>query len=434
MAKMSPLLNRFIAICWLLGIFTSLTACNGTLEVNLSLEPAQPKPNLGKVAYIAGGDLWILDLDNQQSTRLTRDGYNISPGWAASGRYLAFLKRGQLWVIEISTQKASRIDQAPVEWFEWAPHGDRLAFYSRQFGLVAWDPNFETAVSLLSNSPGTTQENFSWGADGSVLFFNKGSTTNGKYAVSLESIQVDTQTTHTLFASNDLGAIPRLGMPSPDSLYLAYWNWDTITPFAEEGGLQVCILDLQTNQPDCTDIKTDPVPEAIAWSNDGELALIGKDPLAISEGLVAVKASAGSINNLLTFNNRSPLYPNWSPDGKFIAISAKAPGQTGGNGSPAPTASIPGRRLWIVNAENGSPSQLTRDPLFSDERPIFSLDGSQLLFARLDEESASLWMISTNGSNLHQIVPELTPRPEPAGQSAIMGWSELWEWWQPEDQ
>jgi Tol biopolymer transport system component len=286
---------------------------------------------------------------------------------------------------------------------------------------------------LLPTSPGITQENFSWSADGSALFFNKGSIINGKYQVSLESVQINEEGSLMLFSSNDLGAIPRIALPSPDNNWLAYWSWDTITPFAEEQGLRVCLLELQTNQPGCTDLKTNPVPESIAWSAYGDIALLGEDPLGVSTSLVVVDASTKSIKNLLSFNNHSPLYPAWSPDGKFIAISAKPPDRPGQNGSPTPVAYITGRRLWIVNGDSGESHQLTRDALFSDERPMWSPDGKQLMFARLDEESASLWMVRSDGSGLRQVIPELTPRPEPAGQFAVVGWSALWDWWRPEN-
>ncbi len=53
------------------------------------------------------------------------------------------------------------------------------------------------------------------------------------------------------------------------------------------------------------------------------------------------------------------------------------------------------RRLWMIDADGGEPEQLTDDPGYRDERPLWSADGSHLLFARFDAENrASLWLIS----------------------------------------
>jgi hypothetical protein len=75
---------------------------------------------------------------------------------------------------------------------------------------------------------------------------------------------------------------------------------------------------------------------------------------------------------------------------------------------------------------------LTKDPRYSDDLPLWSVDGGEILFARLSEDEASLWMMQPDGSNLRQVVSELTPRPELFGAYGYINWQALWDWWRPE--
>ena len=47
-----------------------ISACVPTFELKVTIQN-QPLLTLGKIAYINGGDIWIYDLDNSQTTRLT---------------------------------------------------------------------------------------------------------------------------------------------------------------------------------------------------------------------------------------------------------------------------------------------------------------------------------------------------------------------------
>lgn len=66
--------------------------------------------------------------------------------------------------------------------------------------------------------------------------------------------------------------------------------------------------------------------------------------------------------------------------------------------------------------------QLTVDEEYCDSLPQWSPDGKNILFARLGNQSASLWFINSDGKYLRQVIPELTPKPDPLG---IKGFSQL---------
>ena len=409
-----------------------LTACNGTLQVQVALEPAQAQTRLGKLAFITGGDVWTLDLDGGQSTRLTRDGYNSTPKWSSDGRYLAFLKREQLWAMDTRSLQAWKIDDTPTNWFNWAPYGNRLAFSTRTAGLVIWNPTTQIGETILPVYPGISIENFAWNPTGDAMIFNKGSIASEKYQVSIEKILLEQDETLTLHASTDLRSLPRLALSSPDGQWVAFWSWDTESPFADEAGLPVCILSTPSARFGCTQALTLPSQATMSWGSDGILALIAEDPVTLNTGLDVLDTRLLTIRRLAEFTDQGALYPAWSPDAKRIAYSARLPARGGQSRRDNPAgANTPGRRIWIVDVPSRQKFTLTKDSDYTDELPLWSPDGNEILFARLSTDEASLWMVQANGQNLRQVVPEMTPLPEPAGEHGYIRWSDLWDWWRP---
>jgi dipeptidyl aminopeptidase/acylaminoacyl peptidase len=90
-----------------------------------------------------------------------------------------------------------------------------------------------------------------------------------------------------------------------------------------------------------------------------------------------------------------------------------------------------GRCLWVMSIDGGHQAQqLTDDPAYRDERPLWSTDGSHILFARLSTENqASLWLIPADGGEPLQVVKELTPAPEWFGYYGHIEWNGLFDWW-----
>lgn len=430
---MNTSVSAFKLHLWFYCIFfgvLALAACEGTFDIQVSVETQPPQSRLGKLAYITGGDLWTLDLDNGALTRLTRDGYNSSPKWSASGQHLAFLKRSQLWVVDMYAQKAMQLDNTSIDWFGWSPMNDRLAYLSENSGLHLYDADDQTVVRLLERSSENTQENFNWSADGQALFFNKGSIQAGKYTVSLEKISLDQPGTVSLYTSDDMSNLPHLALASPDGRWLTFWRWDTVTPSIEEQGLPVCILSLQDYQSHCTEVKTLPFWGSMAWSSTNKLALVTESTdITNTSSIVILDLETMGLQPIAAFGEHSLRFPAWSPDGSQLAVSARH-----GNGNSVQVTSVGGRQIWVFDAHDGHLTPWTKDPRYSDDLPMWSISGEEVLFPRLSEDEASLWLMQPNGNNLHQVVSELTPRPELMGTSGYINWQALWDWWKPEGQ
>lgn len=88
--------------------------------------------DLGKVAYIQNGDLWVKSLPSGTPERLTSDGAVLRPQWSLSGKWLLFERtppapqdRFGGWVIRADGSGERKVvSQGGVS---WAPHEDQLA-------------------------------------------------------------------------------------------------------------------------------------------------------------------------------------------------------------------------------------------------------------------------------------------------------------------
>ena len=105
------------------------------------------------------------------------------------------------------------------------------------------------------------------------------------------------------------------------------------------------------------------------------------------------------------------------------------------------------RRIWVINRDGSNRRQLTQDNSYRDERPLWSIDGSHILFARLDgEDRASLWITSVAAQEPEKVA-DLNPCSRPPGScqatnfgTIVQGsfwfgyygyvqWNSLYSWW-----
>ena len=93
------------------------------------------------------------------------------------------------------------------------------------------------------------------------------------------------------------------------------------------------------------------------------------------------------------------------------------------------------RKIWILDPAGVNPSrQITGDPKYRDEVPLWSAGGSHLLFGRMDYDGhASLWLMESNGANLKQICPlkihdELLDKDSWFGFYGYTEWRSAFDW------
>ncbi len=162
-----------------------------------------------------------------------------------------------------------------------------------------------------------------------------------------------------------------------------------------------------TIRPDGSDeqtLNTDCLVEGQAswgptrWSSTGDGAIIDSTiPETGGTQVSEIAADGGSPRVLLTLPGGSE--PRFSPDGTQMAYM--------GDGDTPATYGI-----FIAAADGTHPRQLVSLPPDNDEArdPRFSPDGSRLVFDRYSGNGSDVWMVNTDGTNLHQLTDVVRSR------------------------
>jgi Tol biopolymer transport system component len=175
-------------------------------------------------------------------------------------------------------------------------------------------------------------------------------------------------------------------------------------------------------------------PDFLAPAPDGKtLAVVaggGRETWAHKQ--IVLVDLAGGDQTALTDEHTAALSPAWSPDGRQLAYTAAPDRDTLDDATLE--ADIAQRRIWLVGRDGNNKRQLTNDPSYRDERPRWSGNGRQLLFARIDAGGhASLWLADTAGRAPVQVADNLGPFPDdaplPLGYYGHVDWDTTFDWW-----
>jgi Tol biopolymer transport system component len=407
-----------------------------------------PIAGLGKLAYVQDGDIWVKDLPDGGPLRLTDDGGSSEPRWSPSGKWLAFRKGDeQVWVMRPDGTEAHLLDEAAhVTAFAWAPARDRLAFVAGG-ALVAVDADGSNRQELVAGTggPGTGVFHATWSPDGDWLAYDRvdvlkeGEDGNPpERRASLWRVRVDGSAASEIL---NAGTPSSYGLTvagwSPDGSHVLYWTdpgfsasllADGAPLFAvpAEGGSTVQLADAVLLHSDFL---------VLGPAGGDQVAVVVGSYRRTSENKVlhVLSVSTGQ-DAVLTSPDVAVSSPAWSPDGQQIAYVAM-PDEGDLRGAAPTREGLMQRRVFVANAEGEpQPRQLTDDPAYRDEYPLWSADGASILIARVDaEDRASLWLVPAAGGEPHQIVDELSPPPEPAqswlGYYGHVDWDKLLDWW-----
>ncbi len=190
---------------------------------------------------------------------------------------------------------------------------------------------------------------------------------------------------------------------------------------------------------------------AVTRSRGGRETRSGQQITLVASGLDPGASAACD----LTAPEVAALGPAWSPDGRSIACFAapdadavyrKAIGGANvtvvnpagtrqvravtpdsnshpiGGGEPAHLY-LQQRKIWILDpAGFNPPRQLTSDPEYRDESPLWSADGSHLLFVRMEYGGRkSLWLMEGGGANAIQVCPlKINPERTATGSDSMV--------------
>lgn len=304
--------------------------------------------------------------------RVSDTGFN--PSWSPDGERIVFstegvrdpgrsITGGELRVLGVDSGEVHAIDVGgDAVQPHWSPHGYRIAFWSYDLS----ERNYRDIWTVLAEGgeivPVTRDEyvdwNPVWSPDGRHLYFY--SSRGG--AMSLWRVAIEEE-------SGFVQGAPELV---------------TASPAARMGQTSIARNDLRIAYQ--ADIGTQNLYR-ISFDPESE-AVVG-EPIPITSG------------------SRWAIYPDLSPDGKRLAFTiARGGGQAD---------------IALIEVDGTGLRQLTDQPHFSNYRPRWSPDGSELVFYSGRSGAFQLWSIHPDGSDLRQLTdgPHWINAPEwsPDGKS-----------------
>ena len=436
--------------------------------------PTPPAPlSLGYLAYVQGGDIWVKTLPTGTPQRLTTDGHNTNPRWSPSGQWLAFRKERQamvkqecdipslrpqiclesvpmlqmqVWVVEADGNSMHLLSQgASIDAFAWSPVDDRLAYSTAKNGLSTINANGTDLVTLVPQTTGDSNGSgsvgrFVWNPDGTSIAYEwwGQSPTQTLTYHGLWQVSVVGQERVELYDSS---------LPQKGEAILAGWSsqgrrvlfWQSKTPLASlTDGAPLYSVNADKDQPKVNapaQLETEvmlsyadfiaPAPRGASSAlRDGVALVVGSSRSTWRNKCIELAGRAISPKSLAAIS------PAWSPNGTRMAFVAAPDRADLGNEEAIHTALMQ-RRIWVTDvAGEAQPQRLTEGATYREEWPLWSADGSHLLFARMDAKGrASLWLMAVAGGAPRQVVDELTPAPDPVDSYGHIGWEALLDWW-----
>lgn len=367
--------------------------------------------SLGTLAWVedvAGGSLWIRELPDGPATQIAAEAGLHSPRFSPSGQWIAFKdandnqklvsRDGRPGVpAMLLPEERARLDPDKV----FAPDGQRYVFSRVVPGKIDDDdsrigqlclaslgtPDREPQV-LVTNEQGEMQP-YSWTHDGkSVIYWSA-----DEFSASTWSDGAPLKIVNAVS-----GAARGLGisvLADEDMLELAPASAGNKLAVSEGdgretwAGKQIAVIDLDTGA------SRRFFPKEIAsmcpaWSPDGSRIVCFAEPDA---DVAYNKANTGSAYTVIR------------PDGSRAVETVTPDSNIDIGGGEEAHAYLQQRKIWLLDvAGSNPPKQLTNDPRYRDEEPLWSADGSRILFGRMDYDGhKSLWLMEASGANAVQV-------------------------------
>jgi hypothetical protein len=365
--------------------------------------------SLGTLAWVQPDGLWIRELPDGRAAKAVSAGGLHTPRFSASGRWISYQNSGNKLLAVSSDGKAGASFESARG--IWLPRGDRLAV-PRDHDVAVFGPaDGWKAPEALWKDAGLPV----FGPDGkqfaAVRIHKRPSSPDGLYQATAElyAASLAAPDKPQVLLANE-GAIEPYAW-TRDGKSIVYWRSDDgWSGSFWSDGVDLYSISASGGTERKLGVKAlahDDILELAPKSAGNRLAVTrGSYRESWSDQQVAVIDLDTGAARDLTAGNIAALCPAWSPDGRSIAYFA-APGAGDVGGGEEAHQSLHQRKIWLLDPSGaGAPRQLTSDPHYRDEEPMWSADGGHILFGRMDYDAhMSLWLMETSGASLAEVGP-----------------------------
>jgi DNA-binding CsgD family transcriptional regulator len=355
--------------------------------------------SLGKIAFVRDGNIWVQDLPNGTPYQLTDKGDSSRPAWSPSGDWLLYTRTGSgspgrpdLWVVKTDGSQERVIEGAGFSAY-WLPDADdRLVHYTDDDETVVEDPDGGNRVVLsapFTDANGEKVVRFVYPGlpvPGRILYVEAHypagdehrAAPSGPLMRGFGVSNADGSDARLLLSSDAEATVRDLFFAwSPDGSRLIFFTYDEEAGELIQDGVPLSTIPIDGGAK--TDLALTVFPTLRTSQNDAGIALVtGEQHETWTNKRIAVLSPDASNYDYLTGPDVAAISPAWSPDGTQIAYLA-APDL----GPDRRDEALALRRLWASDADGSSQRQLTTGEGFRDDAPMWSADGSSILFARM---------------------------------------------------
>jgi hypothetical protein len=395
---------------------------------------------LGSLVYVQRDGLWIRQLTAAKPMRLIAARNLEQPRFSASGNWVSCEDGDRLHVISPDGQVHRTVTELAFSGWpaaQWSPVRDELIAI-RDDGLLLYIPAKDRSVPIQNTRVGGTRVVFN--AEGNEIIYGGVDGYVSPPLVSTERtgqlcrVRIDEPNARpvVLVSEHMKGFIPCAWSPSINAAL--YWLDESFSASLMADGLTLFRIPASGGEPKALDT-TLVHGDFVALSPDqSRLALtVGAAREEWTGKRIAILDLKTNKLSYITPPEIAAVCPAWSPDGRHIAFSAApVPPENIGGGDPARQA-LQKRRIWITSAAGSSkPRQITHNPRYRDEEPVWLGDGTHILLCRIDQaDRRTMWLLDLNRPDPIQVagpLPTLQNDDAWFGYYGYIEWRRLFDW------
>lgn len=373
--------------------------------------------SLGTIAYLQTDGLWLRELPGG-SPRLLVSGRNLAkPRFSPSGKWISYLQANKLHVLSLETGAAHVIGTAKDEDYadmQWSPQRDELALETEHgVSIFSAENQWERAIHRIAGA----EFPFLFGAGGNEVVFadifdrdEPGSSDKRRQGrICRLSLRDAKPSQQVLIAEDDNYLIPYAWNQRRGEIYC--WRDPDFSASVRCDGLALAAVSDKGGPARALGVRSLVYDDMLAVSPGTDNLLVCDDDGGYRntwerKRIALVNLQTQEIR-YLTDKSTSAVTPCWSPEGDRVVFAAAPSGDT--SGGEEARLLMAHRRLWIAGLKPGSaPRPLTHDPRYRDEEPVWSADGTHILFGRIKADGhRSLWMMTASGASPHPVTEAL---------------------------